>query len=126
MRSGIALLSCLFVVIAFGEDKKPETVTLTGKVVSTGGKPVAGASVEFRSDLVGRDKPDIGVQDMDDLLATTTTDEKGEFAFRNVAVPRVAQNVHRNVGLGYMLARATGHGASLKMVVAPGEQAIAI
>src|SRR5262245_39555287 len=119
MRTGIALASCLVAVIAFADEKKPETITLQGKVVAADGNPVAGATVEFRSDSVGRDKENVDVQDVDDLLATTTANEKGEFALNNVPIPGLPRSQRSNVPVGYLLVRAKGHAVGWHSVLLP-------
>jgi protocatechuate 3,4-dioxygenase beta subunit len=125
MRIGIALIPCLLAAIAFGDEKKPEAITLTGKVVAADGKPVAGATVEFRSDAVGREKVTADIADLDDLLAGTTANEKGEFTLSKVALPALPGSQRWTAGpVGYLLARAKGHGLGWHTVQLPANQPI--
>src|SRR5262249_45266004 len=86
--------------------------------------PVTGATVEFRSDAVGRDKVTIDVADLDDLLASTTANDKGEFALNNVPLPAISRSQRSNIPVGYLLIRAKGHGVGWHTVLLPADHPI--
>lgn len=57
-------------------------ITAAGVVVDTAGKPIAGATVYLREWSLQRFSENTRELNQQDVLATTQTDERGEFAFR--------------------------------------------
>src|SRR5262249_36250111 len=69
-------------------DQPPRTLSASGKVVDATGKPVAGATVYLREWALVRKTYQPHEQEIKDILATTTTDEQGAFAFGKVPLPK--------------------------------------
>ena len=70
---------------------EPTKLTAFGQVVDPTGKPVAGATVylrEWSSKLTSEDPYD---RNPNDILATTQTDQRGEFRFQDVAAKPVGE-----------------------------------
>src|SRR5262249_25105503 len=76
------------VIPAAEPERSPHTLSASGKVVDAQGKPVAGATVYLREWAALRKQHFHGDQLPSDILATTTTDRHGAFAFRDIALPK--------------------------------------
>jgi protocatechuate 3,4-dioxygenase beta subunit len=125
MRTLTTLILFLAAGALLTNEQKPEPFSLKGKVVSADGKPVAGAIVEIRSNAVGMEKPGDYLTDRDDLLAKTTSDDKGVFAFKDVTLPRIAARAAlAREYLWYAIARAGEHGLTWRRLnlQAPSEE----
>ena len=67
--------------------------TVRGMVADKAGKPLAGATVVLRAKLGGIQYAG-GLQHCRDVLARTTTNEAGEYAFSNIGIPpRLVENI---------------------------------
>jgi protocatechuate 3,4-dioxygenase beta subunit len=64
------------------------TLSASGKVVDAKGKPVVGATVYLREWVPLRKQRPYDEQPPSDILATTRTDRHGEFAFREIPLPK--------------------------------------
>src|SRR5260370_35037695 len=86
----IMLAGFLDVVLATaaGADDSPRTVSAAGKVVTGDGKPVAGATVYLREWTFLRPNRQAADHPGNDILATTTADEQGAFAFQQIPLPK--------------------------------------
>jgi protocatechuate 3,4-dioxygenase beta subunit len=90
-RTVIVLLAGFFflgVAAAAGAEDPPRTLSAAGKVVDAGGKPVAGATVYLREWVFLRPTRPASDQPANDILATTTSEAQGTFAFRQVLLPK--------------------------------------
>lgn len=62
------------------------TITTRGVITDSAGKPLAGATVVLRANLGGIQYAS-GLEHCRDVLARTTTNDLGEFAFDSIAIP---------------------------------------
>src|SRR5436190_1930561 len=86
-------------------------ITVRGVLVTPEGQPLAGASVLLRA-KTGGSFYHIGVRHNRDVLARTTSDERGSFAFDKIAIPlRLGgeiESLRRGTGGAQMVAIAAG------------------
>jgi hypothetical protein len=114
------LAGCLLVTAALAADQPPTrtaepappdgpAVHARGVVVTPDGRPISGATVVLRAKTGGRMYVS-GVRHNRDILARTTTDADGRFAFDGVAIPprqvEVIDSLRRGQGGAELLAWA--------------------
>ena len=86
-------------------------ITVQGVVLSSAGTPISGATVVLRAKLGGTQYY-FGVRHNRDILARTTTDERGKFAFESIGIPpRMADyidSLRRGAGGAELVAWSNG------------------
>jgi protocatechuate 3,4-dioxygenase beta subunit len=107
-----AILFLLPGLTAADPEHPPRTLSASGKVVDGHGQAVAGATVYLREWAALRKQHPHPDQPPSDLLATTTTDQQGLFAFRDVPLPKpYLDELTRTAPFPWdIVAKATGHG----------------
>jgi protocatechuate 3,4-dioxygenase beta subunit len=91
MRMLVVILASLCLLILapiLSAEEPPRTLSAAGKVLASDGKPVAGATVYLREWIFLRPTRQPADKQVTDILATTTTDDQGVFAFRQVALQK--------------------------------------
>src|SRR5262249_5430668 len=93
-------------------DQPPRTLSASGKVVDATGKPVAGCTGPLPEWAPVPKTHQPHEQEIKDLLATTTPDEQGAFAFGKVPLPKpYLDELARTMPAPWdLLVTAKGHG----------------
>jgi hypothetical protein len=90
-------------------------LTVRGVAVGPEGRPLTGASVYLRAKIGGQFYS-MGLDHNRDVLARTTTDERGSFAFNRIAIPpRLGEPIERLI---------RGEGGAEIVAVAPGHSIV--
>jgi hypothetical protein len=97
------------------------TFSVAGTVVGSDGKPVARATLEVHNQLPAEDP---FAERKGSHLASTKSDGKGAFAFRDVPWPTTAEPVQP--AFGYVVAKAPGHGLAWSYFSVEQETPLAI
>jgi protocatechuate 3,4-dioxygenase beta subunit len=109
------VIGCVAIAAA---DAPGRTLSCSGRVTDPDGKPVAGAAVCLREwSLVRKTfQPDRSA--VEDVLAKTTTDDQGNFAFRDVALPEpyLDEISKTTPGPWDVIVRARGYGVAWERV----------
>ena len=100
-------------------------LSASGKVVDTQGRPIPGATVYLREIATLRDTGELQNQAYTDLLAQTTTDAEGKFAFKHVsAKPMKLSRAYRHPW--NIVITSKGHGVAWHVFQSRHEENLAL